>query len=65
MGYQFTRAGNLGEGNVNHLIKGKETKLDVKEVETTVKSSVESNVKEQFKLYSKTVAENVMVCQPD
>jgi hypothetical protein len=22
-------------------------------------------VKEQFKLYSKTVAENVMVCQPD
>ena len=47
------------------LIKEKETKLDLKEVETAVKSSVESNVKEQFKLYSETVAENVMVCQPD
>ena len=47
------------------LIKEKETKLDLKGVETAVKSSVESNVKEQFKLYSETVAENVMVCQPD
>ena len=31
-------------------------------VETVVKSSVESNLKEQFKSYSEAVAENVMVC---
>ena len=34
-------------------------------VQTTVKSTVEDSVKEQFKSYSDTVQENVMVCKPD
>ena len=34
-------------------------------VQTTVKSTVEDSVKEQFKSYSDAVQENVMVCKPD
>jgi hypothetical protein len=34
-------------------------------VETAVKSSVESNLKEQFKSYGEAVAENMMVCPSD
>ena len=34
-------------------------------VETVVKSSVENNLKEQFKSYSEAAAENVMVCKSD
>ena len=41
----------------------KEKKLEG--VETAVKSSLESNLKEQFKSYSEAVAENVMVCPSD
>ena len=42
------------------IIREKEKQLEG--VETAVKSSVESNLKEQFKSYSEAVAENVMVC---
>ena len=42
------------------MIREKEKKLEG--VETAVKSSLESNLKEQFKSYSEAVAENVMVC---
>ena len=41
----------------------KDKQLDA--VQTVAKSSVESNLKEQFKSYSEAAAENVMVCQPD
>ena len=41
------------------IIKEKARKLNLEGVEAAVKSSAESNVKEQFKLYSETVAENV------
>ena len=34
-------------------------------VQTTVKSTVEDSVKEQFNSYSDAVQENVMVCKPD
>ena len=34
-------------------------------VKTVVETSVESNLKEQFKSYSAATAENVMVCQAD
>ena len=34
-------------------------------VHTTVKSTVEDSVKEQFNSYSDAVQENVMVCKPD
>ena len=43
-----------------HLIECKDKQLAG--VETTVKSSVEINLKEQFKSYSEAVAENVMIC---
>ena len=45
------------------IIMEKEKKLEG--VETAVKSSLESNLKEQFKSYSEAVAENVMVCPSD
>ena len=45
------------------IIDNKDKQLDA--VQTVVKSSVESNLKEQFKSYSKAAAENVMVCQAD
>ena len=45
------------------LISCKDKQLEG--VETVVKSSVESNLKEQFKSYSEAAAENVMVCQSD
>ena len=45
------------------IIDNKDKQLDA--VQTVVKSSVESNLKEQFKSYSEAAAENVMVCQAD
>ena len=42
------------------IIDNKDKQLDA--VKTVVKSSVESNLKEQFKSYSEAAAENVMVC---
>ena len=45
------------------IIDSKDNQLDA--VQTVVKSSVESNLKEQFKSYSEAAAENVMVCQAD
>ena len=45
------------------IIDIKENELDA--VKTVVKTSVESNLKEQFKSYSEAAAENVMVCKPD
>ena len=45
------------------IIDNKDKQLDA--VQTVVKSSVESNLKEQSKSYSEAAAENVMVCQAD
>ena len=45
------------------LINCKDKQLEG--VETVVKSSVENNLKEQFKSYSEAAAENVMVCKPE
>ena len=45
------------------IIDNKDKQLDA--VQTVVKSSVESNLKEQFKSYSEAAAANVMVCQPE
>ena len=45
------------------LISCKDKQLEG--VETVVKSSVENNLKEQFKSYSEAAAENVMVCKSD
>ena len=45
------------------IIDSKDNQLDA--VQTVVKSSVESNLKEQFKSYREAAAENVMVCQAD
>ena len=45
------------------IIDNKDKQLDA--AQTVVKSSVESNLKEQFKSYSEAAAENVMVCQAD
>jgi hypothetical protein len=44
-------------------INCKDKQLEV--VEFVVKTSVESNLKEQFKSYSEAAAENVMVCSTD
>jgi hypothetical protein len=45
------------------VIDRKEKQLQA--VQTTVKSTVEDAVKEQFKSYSDAVQENVMVCEPE
>ena len=45
------------------IIDSKDSQLEA--VKTVVETSVESNLKEQFKSYSAAAAENVMVCQTD
>ena len=45
------------------IIDSKDSQLEA--VKTVVETSVESNLKEQFKSYSAAAAENVMVCQAD
>ena len=45
------------------IIDNKDKQLDA--VQTVVKSSVQSNLKEQFKSYREAAAGNVMVCQAD
>ena len=45
------------------IIDRKDSQLEA--VKTVVETSVESNLKEQFKSYSAAAAENVMVCQAD
>ena len=56
--------------NQKWVISLQEQLIDCKDkqlegVKTVVKSSVESNLKEQFKSYSEAAAENVMVCSSD
>ena len=56
--------------NQQWVISLQEQVIDCKDkqlqaVQTTVKSTVEDSVKEQFKSYSDAVQENVMVCKPD
>ena len=56
--------------NQQWVISLQEQVIDCKEkqlqaVQTTVKSTVEDSVKEQFKSYSDAVQENVMVCKPE
>jgi hypothetical protein len=56
--------------NQQWVISLQEQLIDCKDkqlegVETVVKTSVESNLKEQFKSYSEAAAENVMVCSTD
>ena len=45
------------------LINVKNNQLDA--LTDVVRSSVESNLKEQFKSYSEAAAENVTMCEPD
>ena len=56
--------------NQQWVISLQEQVIDCKDkqlqaVQTTVKTTVEDSVKEQFKSYSDAVQENVMVCKPD
>ena len=56
--------------NQKWVISLQEQLIDCKDkqlegVKTVVKTSVENNLKEQFKTYSEAAAENVMVCPSD